>query len=77
MFRKVFICLAVILGLVVLIYPFIFRAKSCGGLAANLPLYQCPFGYTCQVNEVSPDALGVCRFSPTSAMTKMMNNLSP
>lgn len=34
--------------------------KPCGGIAANLPEYQCPSGYTCQLEGHYPDAGGQC-----------------
>lgn len=34
--------------------------KLCGGIAANLPEYQCPFGYTCKLDGSYPDASGTC-----------------
>tara|TARA_Y100000310_G_scaffold332002_1_gene406686 strand:+ start:169 stop:420 length:252 start_codon:yes stop_codon:yes gene_type:complete len=34
--------------------------KFCGGIAANLPEYQCPKGYKCQLDGNYPDASGEC-----------------
>lgn len=34
--------------------------RFCGGIAANLPVNQCPKGYTCKLDENYPDAGGKC-----------------
>ena len=34
--------------------------QFCGGIAANLPQFQCPEGYTCKLDGNHPDAGGVC-----------------
>lgn len=36
------------------------EGKSCGGIVANLPEYQCPTGYRCQLDGNYPDAAGRC-----------------
>lgn len=36
------------------------EGKFCGGIAANLPEYQCPNGYYCQLDGDYPDASGRC-----------------
>ena len=34
--------------------------RFCGGIAANLPVNQCPEGYTCKLDNNYPDAGGTC-----------------
>lgn len=34
--------------------------KFCGGIAGNLPEFQCPPGYYCKLEGDYPDAGGVC-----------------
>lgn len=36
------------------------EGKFCGGIAANLPEFQCPPGYDCKLDGDYPDASGVC-----------------
>lgn len=36
--------------------------KFCGGIAANLPEFQCPSGYVCKLEGNYPDAGGRCVF---------------
>jgi hypothetical protein len=36
------------------------EGKPCGGIAANLPKFQCPAGYECQLEGNYPDASGTC-----------------
>lgn len=36
------------------------ESRRCGGIAGNLPKYQCPPGYRCQLEGNYPDASGKC-----------------
>ncbi|MBI2123937.1 MAG: hypothetical protein HYU04_01725 [Candidatus Wildermuthbacteria bacterium] len=36
------------------------QGKFCGGIAANLPEFQCPPGYYCKLTGDYPDAGGTC-----------------
>jgi len=37
-----------------------YEGKFCGGIAANLPEFQCPEGYYCKLDSKNPDTSGVC-----------------
>lgn len=53
--------LLAILAYIVTIFVVRQHPQACGGIAANLPQFQCKRGFYCRVKD-SPDALGTCVF---------------
>lgn len=55
---KLVLIVAVLLVSLILIYSFLGENTplECGGIAG----IGCPAGYVCQINETSPDAMGIC-----------------
>lgn len=56
-----FILIAVLLYIVIISFTRK-NGKFCGGIAANLPEFQCPTGYICKLEGDYPDAGGSCIF---------------
>lgn len=73
---NVLLAIVIVILAVLLISGFWFVSisnKACGGIAANLPQNQCPFGFTCQLENNYPDSAGKCVFVINSYFNKKSN----
>lgn len=62
MSTKVVIAIAFIVMMLIVGWWLRGYRKFCGGFAANLPEFQCPFGMRCRMDQSGQDASGRCLF---------------